>query len=86
MLAQNFVECLEQAFKKHWEYPAFSDYEGRRLRYGQAAEQIAWLHAIFRKLHLKKGDKIALAGRNSVLGCHVSGGHHVWRGDCAHSA
>ncbi len=66
MLAQNFVECLEQAFKKHWEYPAFSDYEGRRLRYGQAAEQIAWLHAIFRKLHLKKGDKIALAGRNSV--------------------
>lgn len=66
MLVQNFVECLEQTFKKHWEYPAFSDYEGHTLSYGQAAEQIAWLHAIFRKLHLKKGDKIALAGRNSV--------------------
>lgn len=65
MLAQNFIGCLEQSVKKHWEYPAFSDYQGETFSYGQAAERIAWFHDIFRKNHLKKGDKIALVGRNS---------------------
>jgi long-chain acyl-CoA synthetase len=66
MLKENFVEMIEVSFKQNWALPAFSDYEGSSISYGKAAEKILWLHYIFDKSHIKKGDKIALIGRNSA--------------------
>jgi long-chain acyl-CoA synthetase len=66
MLTENFVKMIETSLKKHWDLPALSDYQGQPLSYGEVAAQIARLHSIFRKNHVKRGDKIALVGRNSV--------------------
>ena len=66
MLKENFVEMIEESIKQNWALPAFSDYEGKPLSYGKVAEKILWLHYIFDKSHIKKGDKIALIGRNST--------------------
>lgn len=66
MLKENFVEMIEESIKQNWALPAFSDYEGNSISYGKVAEKILWLHYIFDKSHIKKGDKIALIGRNSA--------------------
>lgn len=66
MLKENFVEMIHESMQKNWDLPAFSDYEGSPLTYGQVAEKVLWLHYIFEKSHIKKGNKIALIGRNAA--------------------
>ena len=66
MLKENFVEMIEESIKQNWALPAFSDYERKPISYGEVAEKVLWLHYVFEKSHIKKGDKIALIGRNSV--------------------
>jgi long-chain acyl-CoA synthetase len=65
MLKENFVEILQESIKKNWNSPAFSDYKESSITYAQAAEKIIWLHHVFKTTHVKRGDKIALIGRNS---------------------
>lgn len=64
MLKENFLEMLQESIKKNWKLPAFSDYKESPITYGQAAERIIWLHHVFKKMHVKRGEKIALIGRN----------------------
>ena len=66
MLNENFVETLQESIKKNWNLPAFSDHKGSPITYGEAAEKIIWLHHVFKKMHVKRGEKIALIGRNSI--------------------
>jgi long-chain acyl-CoA synthetase len=66
MLEENFVEMLGDSIKKNWKLPAFSNYNESALTYGQVAEGILWIHYVFQKVHIKRGDKIALVGRNST--------------------
>jgi long-chain acyl-CoA synthetase len=66
MLKENFVEMLQESIKKNWNLPAFSDYKESSITYGEAAEKIIWLHHVFKKMHVKRGEKIALIGRNST--------------------
>ncbi len=66
MLKENFVEMLQESIKKNWDLPAFSDYKEASITYGEAAGKIIWLHHVFKKIHVKRGDKIALLGRNST--------------------
>jgi long-chain acyl-CoA synthetase len=49
----------------NWELPALTDYEGETIYYKDFAKSIAKLHAYFKAGGVKKGDKIALCGRNS---------------------
>lgn len=65
MLKENFVEMLQESIKKNWDLPAFSDYKESSITYAQAAEKIIWLHHVFKTTHIKRGDKVALIGRNS---------------------
>ncbi|MGE5341377.1 MAG: AMP-binding protein [Candidatus Omnitrophota bacterium] len=64
MIPENFVKTIEQSIKRHWNLGAFSDYNEPVMTYGQVAQKILWLHYIFEKGHVKRGDKIALLGRN----------------------
>jgi len=64
MLKENFVLTINESFKKNWEKPLFSDYNEPGLTYAQVAEKIIWLHYIFEKCNIKRGEKIALIGRN----------------------
>lgn len=66
MLKENFVEMLQESIKKNWDLPAFSNYKESSITYGEAAEKITWLHHVFKKINVKRGEKIALIGRNST--------------------
>jgi long-chain acyl-CoA synthetase len=66
MLKENFVEMIQESIKKNWDLPAFSNYGESGLTYGMVAEKILWCHHVFQKSHVKKGDKIALIGKNST--------------------
>ena len=61
-----FLGIIEQSFKNNWELPALSDNDETACRYSEVARSIGELHALFITLGVKKGDRIAIYGRNSV--------------------
>lgn len=66
MLQEKFLIDLQNSIKKNWNSPAISNYEGDTLTYGQLADKIFWLHSVFEKFNIRKQDKIAVIGKNSV--------------------
>jgi long-chain acyl-CoA synthetase len=65
MNTKSFLANIENSLKKHWDLPALTDFNGETVTYGQVARQIAKLHAMFDALDIKKGDRVAIVGRNS---------------------
>ena len=65
MIKENLVETLEKSILKNWDSPCFSDYGGATYSYGDVAATIVRIHELFKNFGIKKGDKIALCGRNS---------------------
>lgn len=56
--------CFEESFKAHWSLIAMSDFKGESFTYQHVAIEIAKLHLLFEEAGIKKGDKIAICGRN----------------------
>lgn len=51
----------------NWGLPAISDYvTGTTVSYGELARRIAMTHLLYEEIGVKRGDKIALMGRNSI--------------------
>ena len=66
MIKENFIKLFENSFKENWDKPALYDYlTGIEKSYGEMATKIARLHALYEKLKIRPGDKIALSGKNS---------------------
>jgi long-chain acyl-CoA synthetase len=65
-MEKRFLALIEQSIKMHWDMPVFSDYEGDTFLYRDMAKEIEKLHLLFREADIRKGDKIAIAGRNSA--------------------
>jgi len=65
MERNKLIGLYAQAFRKNWELPAFSDYQGTHCTYGEAAQLIRQIHCYFHESGITKGDKIAVLGRNS---------------------
>jgi len=66
MVEYNYIkEFIEQPIKKNWEQNALSDFKGATFTYGDVAKKIHLLHKLFEIWGIKKGDKIALLGRNN---------------------
>ncbi len=61
-----FNKHIEESIRASWDLPALSDYKGATYHYKDLARRIEKLHIIFDRCGLKKGDKVALAGRNSA--------------------
>ena len=59
-------KVFEQAFKKNWERPAISNYQGVTLKFGDVARRMEKLHIMFEECGLQKGDKVALCSRNQA--------------------
>ena len=59
-------KLYQEAFRKHWERPAISNYQGVTLKYGDVARRMAKLHIMFEECGLQKGDKVALCSRNQA--------------------
>lgn len=70
MIKENFIKLYENSFKDNWELPCYTDYgDSQTFTYGQVAEEIAKIHLIFHHCSLRRGDKIALIGKNNSHWC-----------------
>ena len=54
------------AIRDNWKFRALSDYGGNSFTYKEVGEKILKIHQMFRESGIKKGDKIALFGKNSA--------------------
>ncbi|GHV23400.1 long-chain-fatty-acid--CoA ligase [Clostridia bacterium] len=67
---ENFVKLLEDTFKNNFDLPALTDYgTSTSFTYGEISREIAKLHILFDECKIRKGDKIALVGKNSSRWC-----------------
>lgn len=70
MIRKNFIKLYEESFTHNFDLPALSDYTSDvSYTYGEAARLIARLHLLYEAVGVKKGDKIALFGKNSSNWC-----------------
>ena len=65
MKHDKLIGLYSACFRANWSKPAFSDYQGSSASYGDAAQIIHQLHCYFRESGIRKGDKVAVLGRNS---------------------
>jgi long-chain acyl-CoA synthetase len=63
-LPVSFNEALSQSVKNNWNRNSMSDYGEVTFQYKDVARIIAKLHILYEEAGIKKGDKIALCGRN----------------------
>ena len=61
----SFNSYIEESIIKFWDKDAFTDYKGATLQFHDVARKIEKLHILFENCGVKRGDKIALCGRNS---------------------
>lgn len=66
MISKNFISLYEESFRKYWEHPALSNYEGVTYLYQDVAHQIAQWHICYKSLGLVPGDKIAIMAKDTA--------------------
>ena len=62
----SFNLLIEKAIVDNWDRDALTDYKGATLQFHDVARKIEKLHILFENSGVKRGDKIALCGRNSA--------------------
>ncbi len=64
-MTKHYLQCLTEVMQRQWNDAALTDYgENHEYTFEQLATEMLKLHILFERLGIKKGDKIALAGRN----------------------
>ena len=64
-MTKHYLQYLTEVMEHQWNDLALSDYnENHEYTFGELAAEILRLHLLFEQLGLKRGDKIALCGRN----------------------
>ena len=61
----SFNSYIEKSIKENWDKDALTDYKGATLQFKDVARKIEKIHILFESSGVKKGDKIAICGRNS---------------------
>lgn len=70
MIQENFIKLYEKSFRENWDLPCYTDYgEKVTYTYGQVAQEIAKMHLLFKHCQLRRGDKIAIIGKNNTRWC-----------------
>lgn len=64
-MGNRFLGLIEESLKAHWELPALTDYQGETFYYKDIAAEIYQLHILLEQAGIRKGDRVALIGRNS---------------------
>ena len=72
MIQENLIKFYERSFSENWDLPALSDYNGVTYSYAEVARLVARMHLLYEGLEIKKGDKIAVFGKNSAHWCICS--------------
>ena len=65
-IQDRFIQLVEESIRANWDRDALTDYKGATLQYKDVARKIEKMHILFEHAGIKKGDKIALCGRNSA--------------------
>lgn len=66
MSNENLLQIYASSFRKNWELPALTEFGSRQtMTYADLSRRIAALHLLFKESGVKRGDKIALMGKNS---------------------
>lgn len=60
-----FLKYIEESIQSNWNRSSLTDFNGPTSSYKDVARKIAKLHIIFEESGIKRGDKIAICGRNS---------------------
>lgn len=63
---KNLTALFELSIRNNWDNRALSDYSGSEYTYKEVGCRILAIHDIFKKNNIKKGDKVALLGKNSA--------------------
>ena len=61
----SFNALIQKSIIDNWDRDALTDFKGQTLQFHDVARKIEKLHILFENSGIKKGDKIALCGRNS---------------------
>ena len=70
MIKENFIKIYEESFKENWALPALTDYgKSKTFTIGDVATEIARIHLLFHECQVRRGDKIALIGKDSSRWC-----------------
>lgn len=62
----SLIQLIEESIRRNWNLDAMTDYKGATLQYKDVARKIEKMHILLEHAGIKKGDKIALCGRNSA--------------------
>ena len=64
-MTKHYLHYLTDVMTHQWNDPALTDYnENHEYTFGELATEMLRLHVLFEQMGIKRGDKIALAGRN----------------------
>ena len=66
MNATSVIKMYEDSFRRHWDNIALSDFRGERITYAELAKRVARVHIILENAGIKRGDKVALCGKNCL--------------------
>ena len=64
MLKENYTQFIWDSILENWDRTAFTNYQSVSYRYAEVGRMIYYMQKLFCKCGLKKGDKIALIGKN----------------------
>ena len=62
----SFNAYIQKAITENWDQDALTDYQGITLQFHDVARKIEKLHILLESSGIRKGDKIAICGRNSA--------------------
>lgn len=66
MMKENTIKIFSRSFKENWDLPAVTDYNTKStLTYGEFAQLITKIHLFYNEIGIKRGDHIALIGKNT---------------------
>lgn len=67
MNKENLLQIYASSFRQNWDLKALSEFgSGATMTYADLARRIAATHLLFKECGVKRGDKIALMGKNSI--------------------
>lgn len=64
MIDISLNKTLEESFRKNWNFPALTDYQGITQNYRDVARKIEKIHIMFENCGVVTGDKVAICSRN----------------------
>ncbi len=64
MLKENYTRFIWNSILENWDRTAFTNYESQSYTYAEVGKSIYYMQNLFSKCGLKKGEKVALIGKN----------------------